>query len=179
MDKSEARKGMKVIFGRGRGEQSLGEIKRVNEKKATVVLLESRGNGRGSEAGSEWGVPYSMMRPATESEIKAGTGNGAPPAAQSQRSNADTPINYNPFQSADDVYILQAINQVYRQLEPEWLTADGERPRAQIQQLYNEYQRKLRGLFAALGREVSETVAFNWSQQKEQADKERRAKVNA
>ncbi len=63
MHPSKCKVGMKVYFGRVRGEKTLGEVIKINPTKAKVKILEDRGNGQGCEPGSIWGVPYSMMEP--------------------------------------------------------------------------------------------------------------------
>jgi hypothetical protein len=55
MNISEARVGMKVFFGRINGEQTLGEIVKVNAKCAKIRQLEQRGV---NAAGTIWRVPY-------------------------------------------------------------------------------------------------------------------------
>ena len=67
MRKEDCRVGMKVIFGRGKGQKTLGEVTKCNLKKAKVKTLENRGSK--SEAGSEWGVPYSLMEPAEVEKV--------------------------------------------------------------------------------------------------------------
>jgi len=62
MLKEQCQVGMQVVFGRGRGEKTLGIVVKLNDKKAKVKTLENRGSR--SQAGSEWGVPYSLMEPA-------------------------------------------------------------------------------------------------------------------
>lgn len=64
MRKENAQVGMKVIFGRRAGEKTRGIIVRLNSKKAKVKITQDRGDK--SEAGQEWGVPYSMMEPDRE-----------------------------------------------------------------------------------------------------------------
>lgn len=61
MSREDCRIGMKVRFGRRRGEKTVGEIVKLNLKKAKVKILEDRGSR--SKAGEEWGVPYSLMEP--------------------------------------------------------------------------------------------------------------------
>lgn len=151
--------GMRVIFGRGNGEQTLGEIIKINPTKAKVKTLESRGNGRGSMAGTIWSVPYSLMTP---------EGGCAVP----QQDPSDLPIAYNKFIQYGDRCIMEAIVDTYNRLSPEFLTADGERPVSQVVALRNKLNARLRALFQALGRPVSESVAYKW-------DDERRAAENA
>lgn len=139
--------GMKVVFGRGNGEKTLGEVVKVNPSKCKVKTLESRGNGRGSMVGAVWTVPYSLMAPA----------DGTAP----QNDPADLPLSKHlPY---GDKCIMEAIVDCYTSLSPEWLTADGERPMNQVILLRNRLNQRLRHLFQALGRPVSETVAFDWS----------------
>jgi len=58
--------GQKVRFGRGNGEQTLGEIVKVNLKRLKVKILEDRGSR--SQAGTVWSVPPSLCRHAKESQ---------------------------------------------------------------------------------------------------------------
>lgn len=136
-----------VRFGRPNGELTLGKIIKLNPTKAKVETLESRGTGRAAAAGAVWTVPYSLMS----------LDNGGPVADP-----ADAPIQYSPFMPHYDQLILQAINAIYSSLSPEWLTADGERPHNQVVALRNKLNQKLRALFVAFGRPVSESVANDW-----------------
>ena len=139
--------GMKVVFGRGNGEKTLGEVVKVNPKKCKVKTLEERGGGRGSVVGAVWTVPYSLMTPA----------DGTAP----QEDPAYLPLpKHLPY---GDKCIMEAIVDCYTSLSPEWLTADGERPMNQVILLRNKLNQRLRHLFQALGCPVSETVAFDWS----------------
>jgi hypothetical protein len=139
--------GMKVVFGRGNGEKTLGEIVKINPAKCKVKTLEERGRGRGSVVGAVWTVPYSLMAPA----------DGTAP----QEDPADLPLPvYMPY---GDARIMEAIVDCYTSLSPEYLTADMERPMNQVVALRNKLNQRLRHLFQALGRPVSETVAFDWS----------------
>jgi hypothetical protein len=54
--------GDKVIFGRGRGEQTRGTILKLNPKKAKVRQDESRGRSKNHRIGNTWTVPYSLLR---------------------------------------------------------------------------------------------------------------------
>jgi len=51
--------GQVVQFGRENGEKTIGEIVKINMKKAKVKITEDRGSR--SKSGTEWGVPFSMM----------------------------------------------------------------------------------------------------------------------
>lgn len=143
----EARVGMVVEFGRENGQWTRGEIIKINPTKAKVKTLEARGSGRGGFAGSVWSVPYSMMRP---------EGQQTPSIAAE-----DLPYQYSPFD--EDAPIMEAIVSCYHRLSPESLTWDGEKPRHQVISDKNRLEGKLRHLFAALGRPVSEGVAYQWS----------------
>ena len=157
MLRSECKVGMKVHFGRANGEKTLGEVIKMNPQKAKVRTLEERGNGRGSGAGALWNVPYSMMTPA---EV-----DGAAPSPVMVRRTLD----YNVFQPREDILILQAICVVYDNLSPENLSCDGEATVSHMNQVRSECNRKLKGLFAALGRTVTEEEAYEWDRQRQEA----------
>lgn len=147
----EAHVGMKVVFGRGNGEQTLGEIIKVNPSKAKVKTLESRGNGRGSMVGAVWTVPYSLMKPAD--------GQTAP-----QADPADAPLPV--YMNYGDARIMEAIIDCYTRLSPEYLTADGERPMNEVVRLRNSLNLRLSHLFKALGRPVGESAAYQWEEER-------------
>lgn len=152
----EAKVGMKVRFGRGNGQWTLGEIVKINPTKAKVKTLESRGHGRGSDVGAVWSVPYSMMT-LTESALPvAGFG-----VAKSFYDPAGVPYPYNPLH--EDNPIMEAIVRAYNGLSPESLTWDGEKPLHRVKADRKRLEAKLGHLFAALGRPVSESVAYGWS----------------
>lgn len=156
MEAHDARKGMIVVFGRRQGEKTLGRIQKCNPSKAKVETLEERGFGRGSTPGAVWTVPYSLMRPATEAEIK---GAGASPAAVA----APKPIS---SLDTGDEHILLAIANCYTQLSPENLHCDGEISRSAAMARGREINRKLQGLFAAFGRTVTEDEVNQWYDKK-------------
>lgn len=148
----QAQVGMKVVFGRGNGEQTLGEIVKINPTKAKVKTLESRGNGRGSEVGTVWSVPYSLMQPAS----------GQTHAPQTDPADAPLPV----YMNYGDARIMEAILDCYTRLSPEYLTADGERPMNQVRQLKHSLESRLSHLFKALGRPVSESAAYQWDEER-------------
>lgn len=150
---------MRVYFGRTNGERTLGEIVRVNPSKAVVKTLEERGNGRGGYVGAEWKVPYSLMTPAS-----ANASPGSVPAPVTPPK-----LSYHPFDR--NHHILMAILCVYAELEPESLTADGERTMSDQRRIMAECQRKLKGLFMAFGREISSEDIFDWRMQKDEAER--------
>lgn len=157
MLREECRVGMIVEFGRDSGEWTRGTIIKINPTKAKVKTLEARGSGRGSFVGAEWGVPYSMMRPATSD------GGGTPyiPKMDEFGRSVDEPLPE--FMSHGDTCIVLAIVDAYNSLSPEFLTADGERPAYQVHALRQKFQGRLSHLFRALGRSVSESVAHDWA----------------
>lgn len=156
MLKEACRKGMKVYFGRSQGEKTLGEVVKLNPTKAKVRTLESRGNGRGSVVGTEWGVPYSMMTPA-EGEVGIVVP-GLAKVIASQREH----LTYNPFTYIENL-ILEAILSCYSGLSPENLSADGEASMTHIRTTRARLERQLRGLQSAYGRHVDEAEAYGWS----------------
>jgi len=81
-----------------------------------------------------------------------------------QDNPADLPLPvYMPY---GDARIMEAIVDCYTSLSPEYLTADMERPMNQVVLLRNKFNQRLRHLFQALGRPVSEQVAFDWSDER-------------
>lgn len=84
MLKENCRLKMQVYFGRKNGVQTMAEIVKINPRRCKVKVLEQRGNGRGSAAGSTWIVPYSSMRPRW---VKC---NRTPRKSYTQRSSATT-----------------------------------------------------------------------------------------
>jgi hypothetical protein len=62
------RVGNKVYFGRPNGEQTLGEVVKVNRKSVKVKTLEDRGRTGRSQAGVVWRVPPSLCRLAEDTE---------------------------------------------------------------------------------------------------------------
>lgn len=59
------RVGDKVYFGRPNGEQTLGEVVKVNRKSLKIKSIEDRGWNRGKPAGTIWRVHPSLCRPAS------------------------------------------------------------------------------------------------------------------
>lgn len=167
----EARVGMKVFFGRGNGEKTLGEIVKINPTKAKVKTLQTRGNGRGSSVGAVWTVPYSLMHPA-DGVLMLDEVNSKPmdPAilqevAKGLERNLPLPV-YMPY---GDARIVEAIIDCYTRLSPEYLTADGERSRSEVIRLRNSIEARLGHLQKALGRQVSEEAAYRWEEERKKA----------
>lgn len=63
MERAECAVGMKVQFGRKNGEQTIGEIIKVNSKRCKVRTLSARGSNGRSPAGAVWTVPFSLLTP--------------------------------------------------------------------------------------------------------------------
>jgi hypothetical protein len=161
--------GMKVMFGRPNGEQTLGEIIKINPTKAKVKALASRGNGRGSDVGTIWTVPYSLMTPTGVAMLDEL--NSRPPLSLDGLMVVGTenlPMSYNEFMPHGDRCIMEAIVDTYNRLSPEWLTCDGELSRSQVMTKKNQLERRLKSLFQALGRPVSESVAYQWDDERKQ-----------
>ena len=163
LTKADFKKGQRVYFGRERGEQTLGEITKLNPTKAVVKTLEERGNGRGSAPGAIWHVPYSMLKP-TDDEAKPG--DGVPLAPKEA-------LKFNPFD--EDNLLLDALVGVYNGLDPENLTADGELPFSRVKVRRAELQRKLKGIQYALGYDVDENQAIDWYLSKQEYNKKQTA----
>lgn len=167
----EARVGMKVYFGRGRGEQTLGIIRKKNPTKANIETLEDRGQNGRSPVGTVWHVPYSMIRPADQNAAPG----SVPPPPQREK------LKYNVFQPPVEKHILLAIADCYSGLSPENLTADGELPRTEVNRRAAVLNRQLRGLFAAFGRDVDEMEVYEWVREYEadQRQREQRRVANS
>lgn len=161
----ECKRGMRVYFGRPNGEQTLGEVVKVNPSKAKVKILENRGQVRNSPIGTIWTVPYSMMRPAdgvapnlTKGPLFANVpvqpAPPIPPLVQRE-------LPFNPFAREDNL-LYEALLCCYAGLSPENLTADGEASRTQVQRRSAELNRKIRGICQALGRNVTEDEIYAW-----------------
>jgi hypothetical protein len=155
----------KVYFGRERGEQTLGKIIKLNPTRAKIEILERRGNGRGSAPGSKWVVHYDALRPA-DTDAKPGA---VPPPVKRE------PLTYNPFAHQENL-ILEAILGCYSGLSPENLACDGEASMTHIRTTRARLERQLRGLIAALGREVDEAEVYGWygSKNKYLADRQKK-----
>lgn len=76
MNKSEVQVGMRVFFGRSHGEQTLGEVVKVNRAKVKVRQLAARGSLKSYPIGTYWSLPATFLVPASEEA----TANAAHPA---------------------------------------------------------------------------------------------------
>lgn len=170
MEKSDCKIGMQVYFGRENGQKTLGKIIKLNPTKAKVETLEARGIDGRSKPGSVWSVPYVILKPADPSVIQDRL---KPISIQSN------PLTFNFFDHINNL-ILEAIVACYNQLSPENLTADGERPMAQVRMASVRLERQLRALIAAYNGPVAsltEEVVYAWydSRRKFFEDKQIRA----
>ena len=116
---------MKVMFGRRNGQQTLGEIAKVNPKKLKVKQLESRGVYKNHAIGSIWGVPKSLC----------------------------TPINDTVASKRSDAEIINDLKRIECRLSPENLSCDGELSRTEVRRRYNRLMSDKKTLIAELGRE--------------------------
>lgn len=152
MQFSDCRVGMEVLFGKGNGEYTRGVVEKMNRVKAKVRTIENRGK---TIAGTVWSVPYSLMNVAGSSPT--------PPSLPE--------IKFHVFQDPIEQSILETINLIYNALSPENISCDGEIPLSVVQSRRAKYNRQLRGLFQALGREVDESTAYNWYKEKQEFER--------
>ena len=131
--------GDKVRFGRDNGEQSLGEVVKVNRKSLKVKLLEPRGRYKAHRVGGVWRCPPSLC---TLVDGETGEATAVPTRSQEE--------------------LMRAIDIVYCGLSPENLTCDGELSRTASMHRYRSLKRQLRTLFAEIGREVSEGECYRY-----------------
>lgn len=163
--RSDFTRGQQVIFGSPNGQQTRAEIIKLNPVKAQLKILEKRGEGRGSEPGSIWLARYSALRPL---DPNAKPGEIPRPAPR-------PPLVYTPFAHEDNL-ILEAIVCCHSGLSPENLHCDGEASASHVRHKYAELTRKLKYLQLALGREVDESEAYDWSEKKDAFQKEQQAR---
>lgn len=68
MNRWQVRTGMKVLFGRAKGEKTLGVVVKCNPSKAKIMTLEPRGQ---TTPGAHWSVPYGMIESFDQTEVEA------------------------------------------------------------------------------------------------------------
>jgi hypothetical protein len=159
----ECKFGMKVYFGRKNGQKTLAEVIKLNPTRAKVKTLEQRGQGRGSAIGSVWNVAYEALTAApTDAKPGETVVFVAPPLVE--------PMKYNPFDQKNGLYSCLA--NAYNALEPESLTCDGEASRGQIVAKQREYQRQIKGLNYAIGREIDAMSIFDWDLSRQEYEQE-------
>jgi hypothetical protein len=154
MLRENARVGMTVTFGRGKGEQSLGKITKLNLKTAKIELLENRGRNGHHQPGGLWTVGYSLIHQVDEN------GNTV--------QNKPEPLQYNPFEPAWKVGVIQAISALYNDMSPENAHADGERSRSEGNAIMRDCQKKINALCDVLGRNVDESEAYDYCKAREE-----------
>ncbi len=133
--------GMKVMFGRRNGQQTLGEIVKVNPKKLKVKQLESRGVYKNHSVGSIWGVPRSLCTPVNDMMVgEKGVGKTFTPQPATSRSDAE---------------IIAELQGIECGLSPENLSCDGEASRSHIMRTYRRLNRRKAECIKELGREPS------------------------
>lgn len=173
MNREDCRNGMIVEFGRENGQHTKGVVIKMNPKKAKIRTIESRGVGRGSQAGSLWMVGYGAIVAAQDATTEATIvmqsfvqpNNPAVKAFAQAKSMADQPIPYSRFTHADNL-ILEAIYCTHAELSPENLTCDGELPMHAVNAKRSKLNARLTHLYKAFGREVGEAAACNWMDEK-------------
>ena len=130
LTKSDFSVGDVVLFGRSSGEQTRGEIVKLNGKSAKVRTLEVRGAVKVRAAGGEWRVPYSLLTPT----------DGAPASPAAKRPDAE---------------IISDLQRVESALSPENLHCDGEISRSAAARKARVLNGQRRSLVKELGREPS------------------------
>ena len=151
MERTEAKVGMQVYFGRGNGEKTLAEVIRVNKKNLKVKTLEGRGTQRDYRVGSIWNVHPALCTPVQE---------GRP--SRVTRSTPAIPVKTG----RTEEQIMQEISSIYGGLSPENLHCDGEISRSAAMRKYRAYQRQLKACFKELGREVGEYESYQYFKNK-------------
>lgn len=162
MLKGDCKVGMRVIFGREKGEKTRGVVIKMNPSRARVQATEDRGV---HDNGAVWQVPYSLIEPAHDAGVETAHDAGVETVVFDRVTKpdpADVPIKYSAWCDRVEHLTLEAINVVYNRLSPENLTCDGELPRHMVMSRQSKLRRQLRGLFNVLGREVSECAAYKW-----------------
>ena len=163
MQRETTRVGQEVFFGRPNGEQTRGVVKKCNPKSAKVETLESRGSGRVRPAGQVWKVPYSLMTPADGTpDVECVVPVPEPIGLK---------LKYSKWQTGAEVHILDAILDTFGSLSPENLACDGEASMTYVRTRGAELRSRLRALFSALGRPVTESEIYEWDNQRREAEK--------
>jgi hypothetical protein len=146
MNISECHVGQHLFFGRPNGQKTLGEVVKVNRTKIKVRTLETRGHR--TTNGEVWTVPPSLCVAAE----------GGRPAQVTRKVAAQGP-DYTGLPEAE---LLNKVRGIYSHLSPENLSCDGELSRTQVARRYAQLKRELKACFRALGREVSESEAYDF-----------------
>ena len=143
---TDFKRGDKVYFGRSFGEQTLGEVVKVNRVKLKVKQLDARGMHRSYPIGTVWTVPVNLCQKVD---------------AQNNLAGASVPVRALPaVPTRTQAELGKAILSIYCALSPENLTCDGELPMAYVRKRRAQLNRELRQCFRELGRTVSESEAY-------------------
>ena len=167
---SSYRVGDRVYFGRSHGEQTLGEVVRVNRVKLKVRQLDSRGTYRSYPVGTVWTVPVALCTPANGEAVPV----MAPEVQARLKAGQDRDYDFmrgflpgpgktepsRPMPKRAEAEIKREILGIYCSLSPENLTCDGELSRTQVARRASALNARLRACFKELGREVSEGEAY-------------------
>ena len=147
MNQFDCRIGQKVVFGRTRGEKTLGVVVACNNKKAKVQTLESR--GKSSPVGTVWSVPYSLLEPADPGLVPS-----------------TTRTRVIPYDASDAVgnALLNAFLEVYLKMA----TLTGA-PSFHGTEQRSICARQIKGLSAAYGSMPTEAEVLNWAERRESA----------
>jgi hypothetical protein len=161
---SSLKTGDKVYFGRSHGEQTLGEVVKVNRVKVKVRQLEQRGMYRTHAVGTVWTVPVSLLVKADDSTqaTKPPVGAYGPHEMGMLRSALYGSQDVAPKAKRPEAEILVEIRRIYAGLSPENLHCDGEISRSAAARRGAALNKRLRECFMELGRKVSEGEAFGY-----------------
>ena len=181
-------KGDKVYFGRAHGEQTLGEVVKVNRATCKVKQLESRGMYRERPVGTIWTVPVSLVAPAYKGEGQArveiqqktvadkatrmqkrqerygSTNDGETRGFLMQQTPPSNGLadQVAQLRGKSEAELKQEILGIYSQLSPENLYCDGELPAYLARRKAAALNRRLKACFQVLGRSVSESEAYGY-----------------
>lgn len=188
MQKSEVKVGMRVVFGRDRGQQSTGTVTKVNRTRAKVQVDSPRGS---RTTAGVWNVPFSLLRPEGVSEetpkyrvgqaikvpaynygrsreelisgvvVKA-VGGFYEVLLATGRTKLAPYADAQPCPPRSEEEIMGSIRQMYSSLSPENLSCDGELTATQTARRARKYRRCLRALETELGRRVGEMEAYGY-----------------
>jgi hypothetical protein len=142
-DPTMFKRGDRVLYGRRRGEQTLGEVVKVNPSRLKIKQLEPRGI---HPVGTEWNVPPGLCR-------KVGADTAPRPGGQAR---AVIP------HGRTEAEVMQHVLRLYVNLSPENLSCDGELPPSQVARRAANLRGQLKACFRELGRAVTEEQAYDW-----------------
>jgi hypothetical protein len=125
---------------RTNGEQTLGEVVKVNRVKVKVKQLESRGVYKTHPVGTIWTVPVSLLSKVRVNGIGVSEPEPTPKRPESE--------------------VLSEIRGIYSRLSPENLWCDGEASVSHVRRVGAALRRRLRECERELGRKVSEGEAY-------------------